>query len=197
MLILLNVWFLFIQIQKGKYMLMRLSMLKYKIKKKTGANQIGWIAPPIGWLKVNVDGSFVQDTGKGATGAVIRDQQGHVVAASGNILASCNSAEETEARALIDGAKLASEWSNSPIIFESDCANVVKEHQKGQESAAHLRSIYSDFAVAVAVFPRWKCVLARRAQNYFAHECAAYVRHLGVRCVWKNFSPDHIAEAMV
>jgi ribonuclease HI len=78
-------------------------------------------------LQQHVDGSFVQDTEKGATGAVIRDHQGHVVAASGNILANCNSAEEAEARALIDGAKLASEWSNSPIIFESDCANVVKE----------------------------------------------------------------------
>jgi ribonuclease HI len=107
-------------------------------------------------LQQHVDGSFVQDTEKGATGAVIRDHQGHVVAASGNILANCNSAEEAEARALIDGAKLASEWSNSPIIFESDCANVVKEQQKGHESATHLRSIYSDFAVAVAVFPRWK-----------------------------------------
>jgi hypothetical protein len=105
------------------------------------------------------------------------------VAASGNILANCNSAEEAEARALIDGAKLASEWSNSPIIFESDCANVVKEQQKGHESATHLRSIYSDFAVAVAVFPRWKCVLARRAQNYSAHECATNVRHLNIGCV--------------
>jgi hypothetical protein len=68
-------------------------MVKYKIEKKTDANQIGWIAPPIGWLKVNVDGSFVQDTVKGATWAIIRDHHGHVVAASGNILASCNSAE--------------------------------------------------------------------------------------------------------
>jgi hypothetical protein len=69
-----------------------------------------------------------------------------------NVLASCNSAKEAEARALIDGAKLANEWSNSPIILQSDCANVVKEQQKGQESATHLRSIYSDFAQDGSLF---------------------------------------------
>jgi hypothetical protein len=42
-----------------------------------------------------------------------------------------SSQQEGEARALINGAKLASEWSNSPIIFESDYAIVVKEQQKG------------------------------------------------------------------
>jgi hypothetical protein len=41
---------------------------------------------PRGWFKVNIDGSFVQDTENGATGVIIRDHMGHTILAGGSIL---------------------------------------------------------------------------------------------------------------
>jgi hypothetical protein len=74
---------------------------------------------------------------------IIRDHQDKVIIAAGNILPRYSNAEEAEALALLHGARLANEWTNSPIIFESDCASVVKDQGVGQVFVSHLRSIYT------------------------------------------------------
>jgi ribonuclease HI len=76
-----------------------------------------WEPPPRGWLKVNIDGSFMQETENGATGVVIRDHMGHTILAGGSIITKCHSAEEAEANALLDGCRLAMNWTKQPIIF--------------------------------------------------------------------------------
>jgi hypothetical protein len=60
--------------------------------------------PLIGWLKTNVDGSFVPETGVAAVGAVIRDHNGETMVAAGKVLKQCRSAEDVEAIALAVGA---------------------------------------------------------------------------------------------
>ena len=37
-----------------------------------------WVPPEEGWLKVNVDGSFVEATGEASAGVVIRNAAGEV-----------------------------------------------------------------------------------------------------------------------
>jgi ribonuclease HI len=76
-----------------------------------------------------VDGSFLEQNGVGATGIVIRDHLRKVIVAAG-----CSNAEESEALALIDGLKLASEWTKDPIILESDCISVLTDLQLGKVS---------------------------------------------------------------
>jgi hypothetical protein len=155
-----------------------------------------WEPPPLGWLRANVDGSFVADTGVATTDVVIRDHFGKVIVAAGNILPRCGSAEESEALALSDGARLVREWSDHPVIFESDCASVVQDILLGRNSLSHLRSIYSDFASSATLLKNWKCVFARRDQNCATHECAACVRLLGVGSIWTNIVPDRVAKAL-
>lgn len=41
-----------------------------------------WARPPNGWAKVNADAAFVESQGNGTGGAIIRDAQGTVLAAS-------------------------------------------------------------------------------------------------------------------
>jgi hypothetical protein len=64
--------------------------------KKERTEHKNWEPPPEGWLKANVDGSFIADKNEGTTGVVIRDNMGRTIVAGGNILKSCSSAEEVE-----------------------------------------------------------------------------------------------------
>lgn len=72
-----------------------------------------WQPPEDGWIKINVDGSFVEATGQASSGIVIRDYLGHVLLSSWRYLFRCSSAAEA-------GLSLAVRWIESPAILESD-----------------------------------------------------------------------------
>jgi hypothetical protein len=84
---------------------------------------------------VNVDDSFVPENGGGTTGDVIR-----------------------EAAALLEGARLARDWTTMPIIFESDCSSVVRDADQGKSSRSYLRSHFSEFAFFSSFLKEWKCL---------------------------------------
>ncbi|WVZ73611.1 hypothetical protein U9M48_021897 [Paspalum notatum var. saurae] len=86
----------------------------------------GWQKPGSGWVKVNVDGSFVEQTGQAGVGVIARDQEGSVIFTSWRVLFACTSAKEAEARACIEGLRLAAQWCHEPVILESDCAQIVE-----------------------------------------------------------------------
>jgi ribonuclease HI len=157
-------------------------------------SMVRWEPPPVNWLKINVDGSFVPSTGSASVGAVIRDHCGYAIAGARRVLEKCTSAEEAEALALLEGARLAAGWTRAPIIFENDCATVVSALQKDSSSLSSLGTIFKDFKMFASVLPDWKCVLAKRNQNYVAHEAAAYVRRMGVGADWSCLYPDEIAK---
>jgi ribonuclease HI len=73
-------------------------------------------------LKLNVDGSFVVQTGEAGVGVVIRDNRGEVVLTAWRVLYRCASADEAEAQACTEGLRLASQWCPGPIVVESDSA---------------------------------------------------------------------------
>jgi hypothetical protein len=155
-----------------------------------------WEPPPVGWLKANSDGSFITETQSGSTGVVIRDHNGKVIIAAGKILPLCGSAVEAEAMGLLHAAHLANSKTSDKIIFELDCATVVKDMPLGNDSLSQLRSIYGDVSSMLKNFSVWNCVYANRAQNIVAHECASSVRKIGVDCVWISSFPDNVTKAM-
>lgn len=146
-----------------------------KIKK-----QAGWEPPPPGWLKVNTDGSFIQSLNAGYTGVVIRDHQGLIIAATGKLMNKCNDAKEAEAAAIVEGAKLAKELNGKNCIFETDCAEVIKDIKAGPCSLSTLRSYFTDFHDLTKVFTCWNCNFVSRAYNSVAHACAAYSKWVSV-----------------
>jgi hypothetical protein len=38
-----------------------------------------WEPPPMGWIKVNVDGAYTEESGKVGVGVVIRDHVGNII----------------------------------------------------------------------------------------------------------------------
>jgi ribonuclease HI len=83
-----------------------------------------WKPPPEGWTKINMDGSFVEHTGQAGIGLIARNHLGEVIFTAWKALSRCVSAAEAEAMACAEGAQLAAQWVQGPVIFETDCARV-------------------------------------------------------------------------
>ena len=81
------------------------------------------MAPPPGYFKVNVDGASPLDgNGTSGVGAIVRNNEGKVVAALCKALPSVYPAEWTELLALEQGIFLAQQMAISKVIFESNAA---------------------------------------------------------------------------
>ena len=88
--------------------------------------QSGWVAPPLGYFKVNVDGaSSIDGIRIFGVRVIIRDEMGGVVAALCKALPLHYPAEWTRLFALEHGVLLAQEMNISKVIFESDASSVI------------------------------------------------------------------------
>ncbi|CAD6230198.1 unnamed protein product [Miscanthus lutarioriparius] len=95
--------------------------------------------PEEGTLKINVDGAFSQESGTGATGAVLRGNSGNFLATSARWLESLGSALLAEAEALWDGVQLIPEgigerikcrdgFSKASFVVEQQKETPVRDH---------------------------------------------------------------------
>uniref|UniRef100_A0ACD5ZVH8 Uncharacterized protein n=1 Tax=Avena sativa TaxID=4498 RepID=A0ACD5ZVH8_AVESA len=80
-----------------------------------------WSKPPPGWTKLNVDGSWKEEGNSGGTGMVLWDEDDNTIFAACRHLWTCASPLEAEVLACVEGLSLALEWTDKPIILESDC----------------------------------------------------------------------------
>jgi ribonuclease HI len=83
-----------------------------------------------------VDAAYDVDSGRGASGAIIRDAGGNVVAAACDYTDHAIDAVSMEASALLSGLKLAEQFGAQSLTVESDCLEVVKAIQKISEGQA-------------------------------------------------------------
>jgi hypothetical protein len=90
---------------------------------RTGAADLRtWEPPPAGWIKINVDGSFVESTGAAGVGVIARDHKGSVIFTAWRTLNCCPNPFVAEATACADGLRLASQWAPGSVILETDCS---------------------------------------------------------------------------
>ncbi|TVU25051.1 hypothetical protein EJB05_27527, partial [Eragrostis curvula] len=68
-----------------------------------------WEPPPMGWVTINVDGTYSANDGRAGIGVVIRDSNGKVLLSSWWVIFDAISAEEVESWACKEGISLAAE----------------------------------------------------------------------------------------
>lgn len=69
----------------------------------------GWSAPDVGWFKLNTDASFSAEVNEGASGVVLRDHSGVILAAAGRWYDRVPDVLTAEAMAARDGVALAAD----------------------------------------------------------------------------------------
>ncbi|KAL3653752.1 hypothetical protein CASFOL_003433 [Castilleja foliolosa] len=81
-----------------------------------------WVPPPIDWIKINADSSFIK--GKACAGVVIRNTNGTLLHAR-TTLHSCLDASAAEGYAILDACILLSKLKYKKAIIESDCLDAI------------------------------------------------------------------------
>ena len=145
---------------------------------------IQWQAPQQGWLKLNVDASFIMETGQASTGAVIRNHQGTVILSAWRVLFDCSSAEEAEFAACYYGLHVASQWCQAPLLLESDSSICIRSLSSNEMERSLMVSWIIDAKDLMSAIGYVKLNLVKRAQNSVAHELSQYARQMNSTGVW-------------
>ena len=136
------------------------------------STQSCWVAPPSGFLKVNVDGASSIDCSRiFGVGVIIRDDTGRVVAALCKALPVHHPAELTEFFALEHGVLLAQELNISNVIFESDAASIISFVTQDCNGGAMGHLVHSIVSVK-SMFSSCSFHHVKRIYNKVAHELA-------------------------
>ncbi|CAL9007311.1 unnamed protein product [Prunus brigantina] len=145
-----------------------------------------WEPPPMGFVKVNIDGSWQSNGRKAGVGVVIRNSVGEFL---GGMAASRvgHSALEMEAEAAVLGLDLAANLGYSDVYVESDSKTLV-DGINGE-----IRHRAWTIRPSIEVIWRW----VQRSSNRAAHEAAA----IGSRAVelesWVTQPPLSLIHVLV
>ncbi|XP_035545961.1 uncharacterized protein LOC118348444 [Juglans regia] len=82
--------------------------------------------PPVGVLKLNVDGAIFKDQYKSGLATVLRDDQGNVLMAASKVENVVEEAEAIELTTIFRGLQLCMSMGISKLLVESDCLLVVE-----------------------------------------------------------------------
>lgn len=109
-----------------------------------------WEPPPEHWAKLNVDGSFTE-TGEAGAGMLLRGHDGQTIFSATRYLKSCGDALEVELSACMEGIALALQWTNLPLIVETDSSQVKLLLESNGEDRSRCRSLVLEFEETVSL----------------------------------------------
>ena len=136
----------------------------------------GWIRPPVGFVKLNVDASFDHDLLKGTAGAVLRNDKGNFIAGGTWKIDHCVDALTAEAWALRFGLSLAQRAGCNRLVINSDNLEVIETMNNGGRSAGAAAAIFDDCYFLACDFPTSRFEHCNREANKVAHELARLAR---------------------
>lgn len=140
-------------------------------------------------MAIGTDGAFVHQTGDAGVGAIARDANGVVIFSAWRVLFDCANAAEAEARACVEGLRLASQWVQAPIILQSDCSRVVASLTSIKEDRSEIGFLIQEAKELMAIMPQVKVQKVRREQNIISHELANLARRDVHTAVWLRQVP--------
>ncbi|XVF61541.1 hypothetical protein PTKIN_Ptkin08bG0137900 [Pterospermum kingtungense] len=94
---------------------------------------VKWKKPPVGMIKINVDGAFRIESNAGSIGVEIRDSDGFVLAAKVCKVDNAQTSFYVEALAALHGLEFAADLGYKRAILESDSFTVIKTLRSNME----------------------------------------------------------------
>ena len=159
--------------------------------KKSGARRQlrPWVAPPIGWLKANIDGAFCLSSRTGGVGVIFRDSDGRIVGGVCQYVTHVTSPDMVEALAGRFACELAVEFNLSPVIFESDCQKVVTASKEVEFDGSPFGVITEDVKFLLASLQSSSFAYVIREANMVAHKVAKVALQSGLSIRWSGTMP--------
>lgn len=151
-----------------------------------------WRPPPEGWIKVNTDASFIDESGKASAGIIARDSHGQVTLTAWRTLRNCASVVEAEAEACLDGIRLASEWIGQPIQLESDCLLLINALNSAKTTRSSWEGSTQDIKANASLLPECVFLHVNRDGNQVAHQLARRALRTQEWIVRRHSFPDYV-----
>lgn len=158
------------------------------------SKDVGWEKPRIGWMKLNVDGSVLQNPVRSSFGGILRGEDGEWVAGfSGKLGAATITLAELIA--LREGLKLAATLSVVKLQIESDSQTAVQLVKGGDVELHPYGQVVSDCRSLMHSFERVELLHIHREANNAADFLAKCGHNISVSYFAWNDPPsgmDHI-----
>ncbi|PKI58601.1 hypothetical protein CRG98_020990 [Punica granatum] len=132
--------------------------------------QISWSAPPVGWLKWNIDDSSIGKPGPSGIGGVLRDSKGCVICifSSPSDIIDPNLAELQAIRRALQLSASNTALFGFSFIIESDSKNVISWIKKPGCSPWKYRNFFTDIQLSSCHFAQLRYQHSPRESNDFA-----------------------------
>ncbi|XP_024164259.1 uncharacterized protein LOC112171288 [Rosa chinensis] len=141
---------------------------------------VRWVAPPAGFLKINVDGAFHHQTRVGGLGFVIRNEWGTLLAGGACPLRGLISPEHAEVLACQHALEFAQNYGFAPAILETDAMEVQRQLMAcSSTNTSALGRIYEDVGVLLDFQPGLQVCYVGRSGNMVVHQLATRACGLG------------------
>ncbi|XP_074301146.1 uncharacterized protein LOC141632499 [Silene latifolia] len=156
----------------------------------------GWVVPPEGYVKVNVDAG-VQD-GMGVNlGMVCRDGRGLVLWGATLVLEQLWESHIAEAVAVLEGVKKARRRGHMNIVVESDCLQVVDALRKSRTGRSVFDLVLDDIISLRSSFNSVIWSFTSRLNNGVAHALAHPFPRIVGRFLWSEGLPLIANDAVI
>lgn len=176
-------------------------MEAYQRTQKTAAAHIGnqqrlirkaWNPPQRGFFKVNVDAATNSEKQLSGLGAVIRDENGNVIAAAIKVSRFYGEAAYAEAEAIDWGLQIADQASLSSLVVESDAQEVVQLVNNNQGCRSEIYWIISEVQSLLKNFDSISVQYTHRSCNVLAHSLPKLALERLKTIVWIGSFPPHL-----
>ena len=176
-------------------------MEAYQRTQKPAAAHIGnqqrlirkaWNPPQRGCFKVNVDAATNSEKQLSGLGAVIRDENGNVIAAAIKVSRFYGEAAYAEAEAIDWGLQIADQASLSSLVVESDAQEVVQLVNNNQGCRSEIYWIISEVQSLLKNFDSISVQYTHRSCNVLAHSLPKLALERLKTIVWIGSFPPHL-----
>ncbi|KAA3467448.1 reverse transcriptase [Gossypium australe] len=151
-----------------------------------------WKPPDPGFIKLNFDTAYYNDTKIAITVVLARNYEGKVVGAETYLFRVVNDAFVAEARACERALNMATTLGYRRVIVEGDSLTVIKSIKKRQNDKSVLRPITQNIFSLEANFKEISYRFIPRLVNSAAHALALEGRKRQIFQVWDDGLPDSV-----
>jgi ribonuclease HI len=156
-----------------------------------------WLPPEESWHKVNVDGAFHSDSGRGGGGVIVRDHHGAFVSGACHFFPHTADAECAELLACRRGVQLAQEMLIPKVILEVDSTGVAAKLLQSECDRSLNALLVEEIKELMNGFEEISVRSVRRTANEAAH-ILAKEGCVNKRCkTWFGVNPDCVKDQLV
>ncbi|XP_023884299.1 uncharacterized protein LOC112028995 [Quercus suber] len=155
-----------------------------------------WRPPDQSWFKLNFDAAIFDEQNSSGFGAMIRNNQGEVMAAMAARGPPVSCSEEAETLACRKALEFAVDVGFSELIVEGDNINVMRAVSASTRNFSMLGNVIADIHCILCGLGGVSISCVRRDGNRVAHVLAKFARGLNEDMYWMEEVPQVAVESV-